>query len=198
MTGVELRLLTEPHGNDQLLFLQRGIRGGVSTITHRYANANLDDMGTDYNPNDPLKYLMYLDANNLYGHAMRQMLPVDGIKFLTDKEVLEFDLTAKLATNSKGYILEVDLDYPDELHDAHNDYPLVPESILVTADMISPYECALGEKFGTNFKTKVEKLVPNLLSKTLCVIHYRNIKVNNITQNTIVIYSRLYLLRKSR
>jgi len=102
MTGVELQLLTEPHGNDQRLFLQRGIRGGVSTITHRYAKANFDSMGADYNPNDPSKYLMYLDANNLYGHAMRQLLPVDGIKFLTDKEVLETDLTEKLATDTKG------------------------------------------------------------------------------------------------
>jgi len=118
---------------------------------------------------------MYLYANNLYGHAMRQMLPVDGIKFQTDKEVLEFDLTEKLATDTKGYILEVDLDYPDELHDAYNDYPLAPESLIVTADMISPYGRALGKKLGTNFKTKVEKLVPNLLSKTRYVIHYRNL-----------------------
>jgi len=57
----------------------------------------------------------------------------------------------KSVTDTKGYILEVDLHYRDELHDAHNDYPLAPKSLLVTADTMSPYKRALGEKLGIKF-----------------------------------------------
>ena len=77
-------------------------------------------MGNKYNKNEKSKYIMYLDANNLYGYAMSQSLPVENFKFIDQKN---FDIN-KIHENSKyGYMLEVDLEYPHELHDWHSDYP---------------------------------------------------------------------------
>ena len=76
-TEVELELLSDP---DMLLMVEKGIRGGVSSIMHRYAKANNKYMGEDYNPAESSKYLQYLDANNLYGWAMSRPLPTKGFK----------------------------------------------------------------------------------------------------------------------
>ena len=70
---------------------------------------------------------MYLDANNLYGWAMTQYLPYGGFKWLSKKEIDEFNLNLVKENSSVGYILEVDLEYPSELYDLHNAYPLAPE-----------------------------------------------------------------------
>ena len=69
---------------------------------------------------------MYWNANNLYGGAMIQDLSHSGFKFLSQKEIDNFDLN--VSENSPiGYILEVDLEYCKELHESHSDYPLCPE-----------------------------------------------------------------------
>ena len=85
MTGVKLELLTDA---DMHLFFENGIRGGVSTITNRYSKANNKYM-KDFNLNEPGKYIEYLDANNLYGWAMSERLPVGGFEWLTDKDIDE-------------------------------------------------------------------------------------------------------------
>ena len=69
----------------------------------------------------PSKYIMYLDANNLYGWAMSQYLPTGNFKWMTDQEISKIDLGKYKADGKKGLILEVDLEYPQELHDIHND-----------------------------------------------------------------------------
>ena len=134
ITKIKLQLFDDP---DMLLMFEKGIRGGISTISNRYAKANNPYMGKDYNPNEPTKYIIYSDANNLYGWAMSQPLPIGGFKWMSEKELESW----------KNYpcILEVDIDYPDHLHDLHNDYPLAPERVQV----------------GT-----VKKLIPNLNHKT--------------------------------
>ena len=81
---------------------------------------------------------MYLDANNLYGWAMSQTLPTHEFDWLNEKQMADFDVTEIPADSQEGYILEVDLEYPPELHTAHNDYPLAPEPLEISEDMLSP------------------------------------------------------------
>ena len=84
ITGIELELLTDP---DMLLMFEKGIRGGISIISNRYGKANNKYMGRDFNKKKLLKFLMYLDANNLYGCAMSMKLPTHGFKWLTSGEM---------------------------------------------------------------------------------------------------------------
>ena len=132
MTETTLELISDV---DMFLFIEKGMRGGISYIANRYGKANNKYM-KNYNPEEASKYIMYLDANNLYGWAMSQYLPTGGFKWLTEEEV---DLSKYNDESEKGLVLEVDLEYPEELHDLHNDYPLAPEKIKVTEDMLSPY-----------------------------------------------------------
>ena len=81
MTGINLELLTDI---DKQLFIEKGMRGGISIITHRYAKANNPYMKF-YNPEDDTSYIMYLDANNLYGWAMIQPLPYGGFRWVEPK-----------------------------------------------------------------------------------------------------------------
>ncbi|VDI40534.1 Hypothetical predicted protein [Mytilus galloprovincialis] len=135
MTGVNLELLTDI---DMHLFVEKGLRGGISMISQRYAKANNKDV-PDYNENQPKSHLMYLDANNLYGWAMSQALPVKGFKWLSDSEIEKLHISDIADDDENGYILEVDLEYPRELHNDHCEYPLAPEKLKVTDDMLSPY-----------------------------------------------------------
>ena len=144
-TGVELELLSDI---DMLLMFEKGIRGGISMISNRHGKANNSYMGDEYDDKRATKYITYLDANNLYGWAMCKPLPTRDFKWMDDDELTSWKKHACL--------LEVDLEYPKELHDLHNDYPLAPERLV------------LG---------KVEKLVPNLNDKIKYVIHYENLKL---------------------
>ena len=151
ITDIDLELLSD---EDMLLLFEKGIRGGISIISNRYGKANNKYMGRGFNKNKPSKYLMYLDANNLYGCAMSEKLPTHGFKWLTGGE-MEKIYENRHNLNKMPCILEVDLEYPENLHDLHNDYPLCPEKV----------KCKNG----------VEKLIPNLRDKTKYVLHYKNL-----------------------
>ena len=153
MTNINLELLSDPN---MLLMFEIGIRGGISIISNRYGEANNKYMGNRFNKNKLIKYLMYLDANNLYGSAMSKKLPIHSFKWLTSGEMEKlFNNQVVQVWEKTPCILEVDLEYPENLHDLHNDYPFCPERV----------EC----------KNKVEKLIPNLRNKTKYVIHYKNL-----------------------
>ena len=153
MTSVKLELLSD---SNMLLMFEEGIRGGISIISNRYGEANNKYMRKGFNKNKPSKYLMYLDANNLYGCAMSEKLPTHGFKWLLDREIGKLFNNQVLQVWEKiPCILEVDLEYPENLHDLHNDYPFCPEKV----------KCKNG----------VEKLIPNLNDKTKYVIHYKNL-----------------------
>ena len=169
MTEIELELISDV---DMFQFIEKGMRGGISYIANRYGKANNKYM-KNYNPEEVSKYIMYLDANNLYGWAMSQYLPTGGFKWLTEEEV---DLSKYNNESEKGLVLEVDLEYPEELHDLHNDYPLASEKIKITEDMLSPYCREIAEKFKVKVGL-VEKLVPTLLNKERYVLHYRNLQL---------------------
>ena len=130
ITKVELELLSDI---DMLLKAEKGIRGGVSMISNRYGKANNKYMGKSFIDTMLSTYIMYLDANNLYGWAMSKPLPTHGFKWMDESELKTW--------KNHSCILEVDLEYPRSLHDLHNDYPLAPEQIEVN---------------------KVYKLIPNL------------------------------------
>ena len=117
-------------------FIKKGMHGGVSYITNRYRKANNKYM-KEYDEKAPSKYIMYLDANNLYGWAMSQYLPTGNFKWMSDKEISKIDLGKYEKDGKKGLILEVDLEHYNNLHELHNDYPVAPEKVKVPKNMLS-------------------------------------------------------------
>ena len=160
---------------DMFQFIEKDLRGGISYIANRYGKANNKYM-KEYNEKAPSKYIMYLDANNLYGWAMSQYLPTGGFRWLTQKQIDKINLAKYEVDSKKGLILEVDLEYPEELHDLHNDYPLAPEKVKVAKDMLSEYCQNIAEKYGISTGL-VSKLIPTLGKKEKYVLHYRNLQL---------------------
>ena len=135
-TNIELELLTD---YVMLLMVEEGIRGGKCHSIHRYAKANNKYM-KNYNINEESSYIQYLDANNLYGWAMSKKLPVNRFKWLDNnktaepsaKHVINEEIIKNYNENDKkGYILEVDVKYPKELHDLHSYLPFLPERMEI-------------------------------------------------------------------
>ena len=96
---------------------------------------------------------------------MSQYLPYGKLKWLNQKEISDFCLNSITENSSIGYILEFDLEYPRELHDLHNDYPLTPEKLEITQNMLSKYCLNIANKYGIKIGG-FNKLVPNMLSIT--------------------------------
>jgi len=170
-TGVELELLTDL---DMHLFIERGMRGGISMVGKRHAKAN-NPLAEGYNPEEPTNYITYLDANNLYGWAMSLPLPKSKFHWKrvmpTEAQIMKLKQDAK-----KGWILEVDLEYPEELHDVHYSYPLAPEKKVTDPRQMSEYQHKLMADLGIK-PTNTEKLVPTLEDKEKYVLHHRNLQL---------------------
>ena len=159
-TGQELQLL---HDYDMLMMFEKGIRGGISHISKRYAEANNKYM-ENYDPDKPSSYIQYLDANNLYGWAMSQPLPTGGFKWMKN---LTTHFVIKILENEQarqqkqgkhgphGFVFEVDLEYPSELWKKHNDYPLAPERLNIDG---------------------IEKLICHFKPRKNYVVHFVNLK----------------------
>ena len=172
MTNIKLELIVDI---DMYQFIEKGMRGGTSYIANRYGKANNKYM-KEYDEKEPSKYIMYLDANNLYGWAMSQYLPTGGFKWLSPKQIEKTNLGKYTENSEKGLILEVDLEYPQKLHDLHNDYPLGPEKVKVTNEMLSDYCKKIQKKFNIS-SGLVHKLIPTLADKQKYVLHYRNLQL---------------------
>ena len=129
MTVVTLEKISDP---DKSMFFEQGMRGRVSYINKRYSEASK-------NVN-----ILYLDMNNLYGCAMRQYLPISNFKWVKNIDKIEQKLMNIKNNSSTGYVLEVDLEYPQELHDIHNDYPLAPEKINIPKEWLSNYSLKIA------------------------------------------------------
>ena len=150
-TGVNLELLRDI---DMLLMIEKGIRGGICKAIHRYAKVNNKDMKS-YDKK-MIKYLMYLEANNLYGWAISQKPPANGFEWV--KKLSKFDerFIKNYDENSdKGYFLEVVVKYPKNLFGLHSDLPFLPER----------------KKIG-----KCNQLVCNFHDKKNYVVHIKALK----------------------
>ena len=151
-TNVNLELLANV---DMLLMIESGVIGGMCQSIRKYAKAN-NKYINNYNKSIKSSYLMYLDANNLYGWALSRKLPINGFKWENDlswfneKFIKDYD-----KNNDVGYFPEVDIEYPKHLWSSHKDLPFLPER----------------KKLG-----KVEKLVCSIEDKEKYVIHIRALK----------------------
>ena len=153
-TNIELELLTD---FDMLLMVEEGIRGRICHSIHQYAKADKKYM-KNYNNNEESSYIQYLEANNFYGWAMSKKLPINGFRWLNSDEINEIseDFIKNYNENDdKGYILEVDVKYPERLHELHSDLPFLSERMEIN---------------------KCKKLVCNLFNKKKYVTHINSLK----------------------
>ena len=151
-TSIKLELLTD---YDMLLTIEEGIRGGICHSIHRYAKANNKYM-ENYDESKESLYIQYLDANNLYGSAMTQKLPVNNFKWVEDTLRINEEFIKNYNENSnKGHIPEVDVKYPKKLHDSHSDLPFLLRRMKID---------------------KCKKLVCNLHNKKKYVVHINSLK----------------------
>ncbi|XP_043479909.1 uncharacterized protein LOC122509742 [Leptopilina heterotoma] len=150
-TNMKLELLTDI---DKLMFFERGVRGGISQCSNRYACANNPFM-ENFNETEEVKYIMYYDANNLYGWGMVQPLPYGGFEWVQVPDNFDFNIPDD---SPFGYVLEVDLYYPKELHDSHSDLPFC------------------SEHSNPPSESKQAKLLTTLKPKRKYIIHYRVLK----------------------
>ena len=159
MSRVNLELITDENMSN---FIENNIRGGISMISTCHVQANNPSFPATYDSNLPNQNLIYLDANNLYGWAMSQFLLTHGFRFLSKDEIATLKLEFLCDDSEDGYIYEVDLHYPTDLHNTHNDYPLAPESLVIDRAMYSPtqqsvfHESAPQRKLTSNLFDKVK------------------------------------------
>lgn len=171
-TDVKLQLF---HDINHYLFVTKAKRGGLSMVSKRYAKANHPFLGEIYDPQQKNVFILYLDCNNLYGKAMSEYLPY--ADFAWNSTISLEDILNTSDTASTGYFIECTLEYPPELHDAHNDYPLAPEHCTILSDQWSPYCQEISKKHGIQKNAKVCKLLATFYTKDHYVLHYRNLKL---------------------
>ena len=176
MTKIELQLISD---SDIYLFLMDTIRGGICVVNKKHVIANniytrkvheSSDKKVEkkLKTNDLNKFIMYLDANNLYGHSMSNPLPYKNFKWLDD---LTLD-----PRNLQTGIYEVDIEIPKELHDKFVDYPLCPEIKSINEDMLSEYQKYLNDKLNIKYNSTDKKLILDLLPKKNYKVYYKNLE----------------------
>ena len=166
MTVAILEKISNP---DMHMFTERGMRGGICVAIQKYCEAN-NGFCCDYDNSKPRTEIKYIDMNNLKGKAMMSYLPYDVFRWIkiTDKNI-------NTALNKKdnslhGYFLEVDMYCPDELHDYQNDFPMAPEKLIVTEDMLLAEQIEIIKQFGLKIGI-TKKLIPNLFPKKNYIVH---------------------------
>ena len=112
------------------MLIEKGLCGGISIVSKRHAKAK-NPLVDGYHPEKLSSHIFYLNANKIYGWAMSQYLPTGGFRWVDDSQQLAKSLAEQPADGPEGFILEVDLEYPEGLHNVHNAYPLAPERMLV-------------------------------------------------------------------
>lgn len=192
MTGEEVELISDMEMSN---LLQRNIRGGVSFINTRYFEAGVD--GGSLKAAEEKKAsekhataeekeeasadtsLLYLDANNLYGKAMSMPLPLRDFEWMEEEEVEDFTQnwqTLVTEEDGDGYIIEATLRYPEKLHEAHSSFPLAPEHVDITEDMLSPYATDCLREIAGKTKHKAKKLTATFNDRKKYLLHGLNLK----------------------
>ena len=114
-----------------LMMFEEGTRGGICQATYRYAKANNKYM-KNYDKNKESSFLIYDDANNLYGFAMCKKLPVSDFKWVDDLSIFTEDFIKNYdEEDDTGYLFVVDVEYPKNLHKLHSDLPFLPERMKI-------------------------------------------------------------------
>ena len=173
LTKVELELFSDI--NDYV-WVESQMRGGICFLGKRYAIANDPYISETYNVDKENSYIIGLDANNLYGFAMVQPLPYGNFRWLSQSEIENFNILETSPNSSVGFLLEIDLDYPSELHCLHDDFPMAPEHLNITYEMLSPHAKKLCDSLNLKHVLPCKKLTPNFFAKKNYISHYLNVK----------------------
>ena len=157
-----------------LLMVEKGIGGGICQATYRYANTNNKYMN-NHDKRKIISYLMYLDANNLYGWAMSQKPPVDRFKWVKDLFKFNKDFIKNYDENSdRWFFLEVDVEHPKSLFNFHKDLPYLPERKKL--EKVKKFVCGIEDK--KNYVVHVRALKQALNHGLLLKIVHRVIQFN--------------------
>ena len=173
LSKIELELFRDI--NDYI-WLENHMRGGICLLGKRYAVANDPYIPESYNSNIENSFIFSLDANNLYGYSMIQSLPYGNFHWLTLSEIQNFNILQTTENSPMGFILEVDLLYPTELHNMHDDLPMAVEHLHITYDMLSPHAKRLCDSLNLKHLFPCKKLTPNFFNKKNYVCYYLNLK----------------------
>ena len=156
-TGIVLDLISDPA---MYRMIESGMRGGICMISKRHAKANNPPLGPLYDPEQPNSYIIYLDANNLYGWAMSQFLPQGKFEWVPQEEFDKIKWQGIGDWDRIGYIVECDLEYPAELHEMHNDYPMAPERVRIDISMVSDTQVDIARHYARTRAQENVKLGP--------------------------------------
>lgn len=149
-TNARIELISDIN---QLLMVEKGVRGGMAVLNKRYACANNPYL-EDYDFTQPNSYLLYIDFNNLYGFCLKQKIPVSDFKYENPDQV---NWMNQPIDADKGYILEVDVSFPENTHDQLQDVCPLPDHKVPPGG-------------------KVKKLIASLEPKERYVVHYVNLQ----------------------
>ena len=181
LSKAPLRLLKE---REQLDMVEGLIRGGVSSIYNKRLAVANNKYLPNFNPKAPSTFIVMIDANNLYGGIMEKFpLPLNNFEYTDgnwDPEIQKAFIQSVLETpddSDIGYVLEVDLSYPDELHDLHSDFPLAPTKQKVDACWLGDYQEELLNDMQMNAPPSSDKLIQTLFPKKNYILHYQTLKL---------------------
>lgn len=191
-TKCVVELISDP---EMFKMIDNGIRGGLCMISKRFAKANNPEMVISpelvnnheiqnnwlnrlvFKISEELSYIVYLDANNLYGWAMKQPLPYGKFRWLLAEEFKLINWISLSKDDQVGYFVECDLSYPDELHELHNEYPLAPDQVNLKYEMLNEYQLRLLSHYSIpRSSLQSRKLIPTLLNRKHYVLHYLNLQ----------------------
>ena len=155
-----------PQDINMIHFFESSIRGGMSYINTRHLQIE-----------KTTEEIFYIDANNLYGLAQMSKLPISNFKWLTEKKFSQIDWLNIDTEKNTGYVLEVDLHYPSELHEKHDNFPLAPQNIEISYENLSPYAKEALEICSDTKKYKDSKLSATFYDREKYIIHFKNLKL---------------------